>query len=97
MDLTQWMAANGENDQSVADKVGLTRSYVHRVRHGQVHPSLGVGLSLHNATRGEVPLEMLLPRALRPKVKPLRASKTEKPDSVRKRSAQKASAPPAAA
>jgi transcriptional regulator with XRE-family HTH domain len=85
MDLTQWMASNGENDQSVADRIGVTRSYVYRVRFGQVHPSLGVGLALHHLTNGEVPLEMLLPRALRPAVTPLPGEQQNEPDKPRKR------------
>jgi transcriptional regulator with XRE-family HTH domain len=67
MDLTQWMRTKDVSDQDVADAVGLTRSYITRIRHGQVHPSLGVALDLHKLSDGQVALEMLLPRALRPK------------------------------
>lgn len=94
MDLTTWMKANGENDQSVGDKIGVTRSYVFRVRLGQVSPSLVIALAIHGFTNGEVELEQLLPRHLRPGVKPspARASKSDaKPDSVRKLPAPRAS------
>jgi transcriptional regulator with XRE-family HTH domain len=84
MDLTEWFRANGYTDQSAADAVGLTRSYVHRIRTGQVHPSLGVALALHNLTKSEVSLEMLLPRALRPAMpKPPKAAKSDKPEAAK--------------
>ena len=67
MTLEEWMRANGKVDQAVADALDVTRSYVTRIRAGDVHPSLGLALRLQEITGGEVELVNLLPRALRPR------------------------------
>ena len=70
MTLSEWMKANGKVDQEIGDALGVTRSYVTRIRAGDVHPSLGVGLALQEVTGGEVELVNLLPRHLRPQPQP---------------------------
>ncbi len=69
MDLATWMIRNDVVDQQLADTIDKTRSYVNRVRNGDVHPSLGVALAIWDFTNREIPIEQLLPRAQRPKLK----------------------------
>lgn len=69
MDLQVWMDKEGANDQDLADRIGLTRGYISRIRRGLVHISLGTALELQKLTRGEIPLEMFMPLRLRPQSK----------------------------
>ena len=70
MDLETWMKKNGkgsisEDDQTIADAVGVTRSYITKIRYGRVHPSLGTALNIWNYTNRDIALESLLPVQLR--------------------------------
>ena len=92
MNLKEWLAHNNMSIQDLADLAGLSRPYASRIVAGDVHPSLAVALDVRYATRGEVPLEHMLPRALRPQSI---GSKTR--GNARKQAAPKASRPPVAA
>jgi hypothetical protein len=75
MDLATWMTVNDVVDDELGTAVGLARGYINRIRHGDVHPSLGAALSIVDASGGEVDIRTLLPKRLRGKftVKPLRS------------------------
>ena len=79
MDLREWLSKEKMSIQAFADEVRIDRTYISKVIAGRVHPSLAVALDIRAATRGEVPLEQLLPLAIRP---PSAAPK--KPDTARK-------------
>jgi transcriptional regulator with XRE-family HTH domain len=66
MDLTQWMAENTRSDAEIGRAIGVTRAYIKRIRNGRANLSLEVALRLEEITKGEVPLEMMLPHELRP-------------------------------
>lgn len=66
MDLPDWQSKHRVDDQELADAVGVTRSYINRVRRGDVNPSLKIALDIYAYTNKEVELEQLLPRAFRP-------------------------------
>jgi transcriptional regulator with XRE-family HTH domain len=98
MNLKLWLQQEEISIQELADRVRVSRAYMSRIIIGDVHPSLAVALDIRAATRGEVPLEQLLPRALRPAdVRPRQAAGQTSPDTARKPSAPKASRPRAAA
>lgn len=90
LDLTTWMTEKQIIDQDLGDALGVTRSYVNRVRRGEVHPSLGFALSVHDYTGGEVELRQLLPRHMRPGFKQPETPRTPK-GSARKPAERKAS------
>jgi transcriptional regulator with XRE-family HTH domain len=99
VDLETWMQNNKLVDQDVADKVGVTRPYVTRIRNGRVHPNLGVALAIWDMSDGEIDLRQLLPLHMRPKPKPPEPVKPP-PDASgkpRKQLAPKASKSPATA
>lgn len=79
MDLATWMTTNGVVDVELSNAVGLARGYINRIRHGDVHPSLGTALKIVDACGGEVDIRTLLPKRLRGKftVKPLRDQRRE--------------------
>jgi transcriptional regulator with XRE-family HTH domain len=83
-DLTQWAVENGVSDQDIASQVNLTRSYISRVRAGTVNPSVEVAITLRDLTKGEVPIEMFLPIAIRPKAKFKRPRGRPWPSNARK-------------
>jgi DNA-binding XRE family transcriptional regulator len=95
MDLATWMAINDLNDQTVADAVGVTRPYVHRVRKGDVNPTLATALKLWHYTKKQVELEQMLPSYLRPPFMP--QAPRAKPDRPQKPAAKTASKSRAAA
>ena len=64
MNLQTWMKTNKLVDQDVADKLGVTRPYVTRIRNRLVHPNLGVALKIQLISKGEVDLFTLLPSHL---------------------------------
>ena len=66
MDLRQWLTQEGKTVQDFADEVRIDRTYISKVLTGRVHPSLAVALDIYAAARGQVPLEQLLPLAIRP-------------------------------
>jgi transcriptional regulator with XRE-family HTH domain len=72
MDLATWMNAHGKRDQEIADAVGVTRPYINRIKHGEVHPNLGVALAIYDFTGGQIDLRQLLPRGRRPEQVPTR-------------------------
>jgi transcriptional regulator with XRE-family HTH domain len=92
MNLREWLDHNHMSIQDLADLAGLSRPYMSRLVAGDVHPSLAVALDVRYATRGEVPLEQLLPRALRPQL-----IGSQKRGNARKLPAPKASRSPATA
>jgi predicted transcriptional regulator len=75
MDLATWMKTNGIVDQQLADHIKVTRSYVTRIRNGQVHPNLGTALAIWDYTRHEIDIRQLLPRAERATASPSIAQK----------------------
>jgi transcriptional regulator with XRE-family HTH domain len=66
MNLKLWLHQEEISIQELADRVRVHRGYMSRIVSGDVHPSLAVALDIRAATRGEVPLEQMLPRAIRP-------------------------------
>jgi hypothetical protein len=90
MDLQEWMRANGLVDEDVSDAVGCTRSYLTRIRGGLVHPSLGTALAIRDFTKGEVEIEYLLPRHMRPNPTP-RARRGPQPNTTQKQPARSTS------
>jgi len=89
MDLREWLSKEKMSIQAFADEVRIDRTYISKVLTGRVHPSLAVALDIRAATRGEVPLEQLLPLAIRPPstgpVKPSTSRKTADPSTSRSR------------
>jgi DNA-binding XRE family transcriptional regulator len=95
MDLATWMAINDLNDQTVADAVGVTRPYIHRVRKGDVNPTLATALKLWHYTKKQVELEQMLPSYLRPDI--TRPRPGARPGTPRRPAAKSTSKSPAAA
>ena len=80
MDLREWLSKEKMSIQAFADEVRIDRTYISKVIAGRVHPSLAVALDIRAATRGEVPLEQLLPLAIRPpSAAPVRRDIARKP------------------
>ena len=86
MDLQDWMNHNGIGDDELGEQVGSTRSYISRVRRGQVQPNLALALNIWERSGRVVDLDSMLPEFLRA---PYRLRWM--PDSVRKRPARRAS------
>lgn len=96
--LESWMKDNGHSDASLADRVGVTRPYISRLRAGDVSPSLEQALKIFKFTKGEVPLEQLLPGHARPHfTRPVRVRGPKPKGSAQKPPARKASRPHASA
>jgi len=66
MDLPDWQAKHRVDDQELADAVGVTRTYINKIRRGDVNPSLKTALDIYAYTDRQVELEQLVPRAFRP-------------------------------
>jgi len=91
MKLTDWMAQAKLSDAELALEAGVTRSYISRLRTGDVSPTLATALRIQEVTNGEVELEQMLPGHLRPGFTlPARRSAVP-PDTSRKQPAPKAS------
>ena len=61
MELNDWMAANKVSDDDIADKIGVSRSYVSRVRRGLANNiSLKVALDIWQVTGKTVDLNSML-------------------------------------
>lgn len=50
MTLDEAMKAKGLTDQTLADKVGVSRVFITRIRNGKRRPSIGVAARLEAAT-----------------------------------------------
>jgi transcriptional regulator with XRE-family HTH domain len=66
MNLQEWLIKEGVTAVELADRLGLHKSYISKLVSGALHPPLAVALDVYAATRGEVPLKYMLPRAIRP-------------------------------
>jgi len=60
--LDEWMKIRDMNSQQLGDLIGLTQSYVSRLRRRKVTPSIVTAVSIRNFTKGEVTVDDLLPR-----------------------------------
>lgn len=49
--LDQWMTLTETKDRTLAEKVGISRPYVTRIRSGERRPSLPVAIKLAEATK----------------------------------------------
>jgi DNA-binding XRE family transcriptional regulator len=93
MNLETWMNEHGLTDQAVSEAIGVTRSYVSRIRYGQVHPSLGVALAIWEYSKHQVELISLLPKHWRvTPPQPVTPVGTPRRPAVRKASKSRAAA-----
>jgi transcriptional regulator with XRE-family HTH domain len=93
MNLETWMSDNKLTDQTVSEAVGVTRSYISRIRYGQVHPSLGVALAIWDYTGRRIELVSLLPKHWRvTPPQPVTPVGTPRRPAVRKASKSRAAA-----
>ena len=61
MDLNEWMDANKVSDDDIANRIGVSRSYISRVRRGMVHNiSLKVALDIWMYTKRAADLDSML-------------------------------------
>ena len=51
MTLDQWMNAKGWTDAKLAERVGVSRPFISRIRNGKRRPSLAVALRLAGVTK----------------------------------------------
>lgn len=49
--LDQWMLENAVRDRAMADKIGVSRPFISRIRAGTRRPSLKVALKLASETK----------------------------------------------
>lgn len=57
MRLSDWMSMNGVNDDQLAEKVGVDRATISRIRRGKHKPSWPLLLKLREITAGAVSAE----------------------------------------
>jgi transcriptional regulator with XRE-family HTH domain len=67
MNLADWMNENNISDNDLEKAIGVTRSYVSRIRRGKVEPNLGVALTIWRYSDRVVDLESMLPHHMRDK------------------------------
>jgi transcriptional regulator with XRE-family HTH domain len=77
MSLDEWMKARNMNSQQFGDQVGLTQSYVSRLRRRTVTPSVVTAVTIRNFTNYEVSIDDLLPRTVVPPEEIKRAAEEE--------------------
>lgn len=61
MTLQEYLDKTDLSDQAFARRVGVTQSYVSRMRRGLVHPSVGIAVRVHRASKRKVDIETLVP------------------------------------
>lgn len=86
MDLETWMAKHNVVDQQISTATGIARSYITRIRNGDVNVSLESAVAIWDYTDREIDITQLLHRAKRPGAAP-----AKRPAKIRKRPARRVS------